>query len=141
MTRDSLPSVYPNSFRAKLDSAVLIVSRTVKGTTTVVCNASRVDTPARAIDQEPFAVVVYPFGVSSGGMFLHHGNWLGRTRPAPPEFWQQVEASGVSSYCFSLPPSGVTGGSLASLPRGQQQAFQAIVSRLKELGTEGKGGT
>lgn len=141
VSRDSLPSVFSDSFRSKLDSAVLMVSGTVHGTTTLVCNAARVDIAARAIDEEPFAVVVYPSGVSNGGMFLHHGDWPGRTASAPPEFWEQVAVSGVSNYFLSHPPADVTSGPLVTLPSGQRQAFDAVVSRLKELGVEGKDGT
>jgi hypothetical protein len=141
LSRDALPSVFPSSFRDKLTGAVLMVSRTVSGTTTVVCNAARVDASAQAIDQEPFAVVVYPVGVSSGGMFLHHGDWPGRTASAPPAFWQQVQASGVSTYFLSRPPYGATSGPLATLPTGERAGFEAVVLRLKELEPRGKHGT
>jgi hypothetical protein len=141
VSRDSLPSVFPDSFRAKLDSAVLIVSGSVSGTTTLVCNASRVDTRAHAIDQEPFAVVVYPSGVSSGGMFVHHGDWPDRTSPAPDGFWNHVRVSGVSNYFSSHPPEGVTSGPLATLPIGQKHAFDAVVSRIAELGNKSHDGT
>jgi hypothetical protein len=137
VSRESLPSFLPAALREKLDSAVLIVSPSVRGTTTLVCNASRIDFGDRAIDQEPFAVVVYPEGTSSGGVFVHHGEWLGRTSPPSAEFWQQVQGSGVGNYFLAHPPEGVTGGPLTSLPIGQKRAFDAVVARLTELKSDG----
>ena len=141
VSRESLPSIFPASFRNKLDSAVLIVSGTVQGTTTLVCNAARLDFPARAVDQEPFGVVVHGSGVSPTGIFLHHGSWPGRTTFPPAAFWEHVEASGVGNYLFSHPPFGVTGGPIDTLPSGHRQAFDAVVFRLNERGAKRDGDT
>ncbi len=97
----------------------------------LVFNALRVDPKAGAIDQEPFGVAVLPSGASTGGMFLHHGNWEGRTAPPPQGFWEVVIASGVGNYFYSNPPSGLTIGPLELLPHGHAEAFAAVVSRLQ----------
>ena len=130
MPKENLLGVYPDAFRAKLDSALVILSGTPSGTTILVCNAFRVDAKADAIDQEPFGVLVSPSGASTGGLFLHHGDWPERTVTPPAGFWDFVSASGVGNYFYANPPSGVTQGPLETLPGGHAEAFRRVVDHL-----------
>src|SRR5688572_13263410 len=73
--RGQIPSVFPQSFREKLDHAVVMGSGDGSGKVYLVVNAQRVDLKAAAIDQEPFGLI-FDNGVSSeSGVFIHHGNW------------------------------------------------------------------
>jgi len=129
--KEKIPKVFPEDFREKMDSAVIVASGTPAGVTYLMCNARRVDWKDRAIDQEPFGIVVLPAGASTGGMFIHHGDWEGRTMHPPKEFWECVIASGAGNYFCSNPPTGKTSGSLAELPPGDKEAFERIIEKLK----------
>ncbi len=131
LSQDSIPSVFPEGFRQKLDSAVVIGAPTSSGGTYVVFNAKRVDEKARMIDDEPFAVIVNSTGPDVSGMFLHHGDWETRTQPGPTEFWEQVDESGVGNYMFTNPPSGQSSGDLSDLPAGDRAAFDSAVRHLR----------
>ena len=131
LSKESLPTVFPPTFRRKLDSGVLIAGPTSSGGTYLVCNALRVDARARAIDQEPFAVIVHTAGASTAAMFLHHGTGPRRTQPPPPGFWEQVAESGVGNYFLVNPPSGTTGGTLDQLPADHRAAFDSAISHVR----------
>ncbi len=128
LRHEEIPTAFPPSFRAKMDSATLISVGTDSGTTFLVCNALRVDAQVREIDQEPFAVAVTPSGASTGGAFLHHGSWPDRTTSPPADFWRQVDESGIGNYLYSNPPSRRTFGSLDELPRGDREAFERSIA-------------
>ena len=138
VSSEALPSAIPVSFRKKLDSAVMVVSgNSVSGTTTLFFNARRIDGRDKAIKHEPFAIVVDPHGVREAGMFLHHGDWPERTTFPPPDFWLQVQVSGVSSYFLATPASGQTAGSLDTLPKGDADALRRVIPFLNKEDQEG----
>jgi hypothetical protein len=115
----------------KTDSSILAVcGNSIHGTTTMFYNLRRLDRKDSAVDQQPLVVVVNPDGVSETAMFLNHGDWPQRTTPQPESFWKEVEASGVSSFYLSTPPSGQTCGSLETLAEGDRAAFERAVSFL-----------
>jgi len=126
--KESLPNAFPPDFREKMDSAVLIAAPTSTGGTYLVFNARRVDTKSKAIDQEPFAIISHSTGPSSSGMFIHHGDWEGRTETPPQAFWDHVNESGIGDYFLSNPPVNRLSGTFADLPKGDRGAFeQAII--------------
>lgn len=131
LSKESLPTVFPLAFRRKLDSGVVIAGPTSSGGTYLVCNALRADARARAIDHEPFAVIVHSTGASTSAMFIHHGDWLQRTQPAPPGFWERVAESGVGNYFLANPPGGSTGGALDQLPVEHRAAWDSAISHLR----------
>jgi hypothetical protein len=131
LSQDSIPTVFPQDFRHKLDSAVMIAAPTSSGGTYLVCNALRADLRTREIDQEPFAVIVHSTGLDPRGMFLHHGDWPDRTQTPPQAFWSSVDESGVGDYFLSNPPSGLNSGTLDELPRGHRAAFDSAISHYR----------
>ena len=137
VSKDSIPTVFPDSFRRKLDSAVMIAAPTSSGGTYLVCNALRVDSRTKAVDQEPFAIIYHSTGADPSGMFLHHGNWRHRTQTPPSDFWDQVGESGVGNYFLTNPPSGLTSGSLDQLPPGHRDAFDSAVSYYRSQWSRG----
>lgn len=128
LSRQSIPTVFPARFRDKLDSAVVISAPTSSGGTWLVFNAVRPDRPAGKLDQEPFAVIFHSTGADSSGMFLHHGNWPGRSEVPPKGFWRHVDESGIGDYFFANPPSDLTSGTLDQLPPGHRAAFDSATS-------------
>jgi hypothetical protein len=126
-----LPSVFPENFRRKIDSALMISTPTSTGGTYLAYSANRVDCRARAIDIEPFGLIVHSTGVGSIGVFLHHGQWVERSAPLPPGFWDEVARSGVGEYFQTRPPEGRSQGTLEELPRGHSGAFAAVVRELR----------
>ena len=74
--------------------------------------------------------MVHSTGPSASGVYLHHGKWEGRTRPAPPGFWTEVSRSGVGTYYLSPPPGGLREGTLVQLPKGDRGAFDAVVRQI-----------
>lgn len=133
LSKESLPTVFPQSFREKLDSGIVIAAPTSSGGTWLVFNALRVDSRDQAIDQEPFAIIVHSTGAASSGMFLHHGDWPGRTESPPSGFWDRVQESGIGNYFYSNPPSGLTSGDLYQLPPGHREAFEKVTAYHRSL--------
>jgi hypothetical protein len=131
IARESMPSIFPPPFRDKIDSAVLIAAPTSTGGTYLAFNAIRVDYKDRALDQEPFAVIVHSTGADSEGMFLHHGNWAGRTVHPSTTFWDRVDESKIGSYFLAFPPSGMTSGTLDQLPEGYKNAFAEVTAWIR----------
>jgi superfamily II DNA/RNA helicase len=131
MPGKDLPSVFSPTFRAKIDSAAVIAEPTSTGGTYLVFSARRVDSPARAIDIEPFGLIVHSTGPSASGVYIHHGDWEGRTRRPPPGFWEKVSRSGIGGYYLTSPPWGLREGTLAQLPKGDRGAFDAIVREIR----------
>jgi hypothetical protein len=126
-----LPSVFPQPFRTKIDSALLIAERTSTGGTYLAVSANRVDAKAEAIDIEPMGVIVHSTGSGSTGAFIHHGSWAGRTQAPPSGFWRSVTVSGIRDYFLANPPQGLREGSLDQLPTAHRGAFDAIVQVLR----------
>jgi hypothetical protein len=130
--KESLPSVLPPEFRKKIDSAVMIAAPTSTGGTYLVYNNLRVEQKARAVDQEPFALIVHSTGPSPNGVLIHHGKWEERTiTDIPKEFWDHVSESGVGNYYYAHPPAGLSCGTLDKLPEGHRKAFDRIVARIR----------
>ena len=129
--KESIPSVFPQDFRKKMDSAMLIEAPTSTGGTYLVFNARRVDSNDKAIDQEPFGMIVHSTGPASSGMFCHHGDWPGRTTKPPSAFWKHVIESGIGNYFLSNPPTGAQSGSLAELPEGDHEAFKRMIGGIR----------
>ncbi len=131
VTRDELPSVFPNTFRERIDSALVIATPTSTGGTYLAYSANRLDWKDRAVDIEPFGLIVHSTGPSSSGVFLHHGDWPGRTEYPSPNFWEEVSKSGIGDYYHTNPPQGLRQGTLEELPRGHRGAFDALVREIR----------
>ena len=136
ISQEQIPSVFPEAFRAKMDHAVIMGSGDASGKVFLVCNCHRVDRKALAIDQEPFAVVFDSDMPSESGVFIHHGDWQGRTESeVPPEFWSHVDASGIGDYYPppSLPPN--SSGSLHDLASSSNlNAFSQSLKTMLRFG-------
>ena len=133
LSKAELPSFFPEDLRERLDSAVVVTSSTMASDRTyVVCNGIRPDPRSREIDHEPFVVSVLSSGASTGGMFVHHGDWDGRTESAPTGFWEVVQESGVGDYFLPSPPSGRSSGTLAELSSDHRAAFYRAVGLLQD---------
>lgn len=76
--KEDIPLLFPQSFRDKMDHAVVMGSGDATGRTLVVINAHRVDVKDHAIDQEPFGIVLDTGSPNTSGIFIHHGDWDGR---------------------------------------------------------------
>lgn len=111
--KEQIPGVFPEPFRVKFDHAVIMGSGDASGKVYLVLNAHRVDLKASAIDHEPFGVVFDNGVPSESGVFIHHGDWSGRTESGvPPQFWDHVAASGIGNY---HPPPSLSPNSSGSL--------------------------
>ena len=131
VTGSELPSVFPDRFRAKIDSALIIAAPTSTGGTYLAFSANRVDLKARALDIEPFGVIVHSTGPGPSGVFIHHGTWENRTQYPPDAFWQRVSQSGVAQYFLASPPENRIAGPLTELPKGHGGAFEAVVREIR----------
>ena len=138
MVGNELPSVFSPAYRAKIDSALAIAAPSSTGGTYLVFSAHRVDRPARAIDIDPFGLIVHSTGASAWGVYIHHGNWEGRTRLPPPSFWNEVERSGIGAYYLTQPPEALREGTLAQLPKRDLGAFNAVVRHIRARVDGGK---
>lgn len=126
-----LPTVFPESFRQKVDSAVVVAAPTSTGGAYLAYSANRVDYRDQKIDIEPFGLIVHSTGASSSGVFLHHGDWDGRTESPPDGFWEVASRSGIGDFFRASPPEGLRQGDLDQLPKGHRGAFDAIVHAIR----------
>ena len=87
---------------------------------------------ASGIDQEPFGIVFHGDTPARSGVLVHHGSWVERTMPAPPQFWEALAASGIGNcYPFSGLPTDTAGPiSRLNVP-SQHGAFGTLVDQLK----------
>jgi len=131
VVRNELPSVFPERFRAKIDSALIIAAPTSTGGTYLAFSANRVDLKARALDIELFGVILHSTGAGPSGVFIHHGTWNDRTQYPPDAFWTGVLQSGVAQYVLASPPASRSAGPLTDLPRGHAGSFEAIVQQIR----------
>jgi hypothetical protein len=79
-------------------NAVLVLSPDAGGAVTYIADFLRVDPPASAIDQEPFALTFNHAASSASGYFVHHGSWPGRTVYAESAFFDAVAGSSIEHY-------------------------------------------
>lgn len=126
-----LPSVFPDRFRAKIDSALIIAAPTSTGGTYLAFSANRVDLKAKALDIEPFGVIVHSTGPGPSGVFIYHGTWKDRTQYPPDAFWTGVSQSGAAQYFLAGPPASRSAGSLTDLPKGHAGSFEAIIRQIR----------
>jgi hypothetical protein len=124
--------VFPASFRQKIGSAVVVAAPTSTGGIYLTYSANRVDHRDQKIDIEPFGLIVHSAGPSSSGVFLHHGDWEGRTQSPPDGFWKVASRSGIGDYFWANPPEGLRQGALDQLPKGHRGAFDAIVHEIRD---------
>ena len=129
--RTGLPSVFPETFRERIDSAIVVSTPTSTGGVYLAYSANRVDLKDRRIDIEPFGLIVHSTGPSTSGVFLHHGNWPGRTAEAPESFWDLVKESGIGDYFHSNPPDGRREGTIDQLSIGHRGAFDALIREIR----------
>ena len=131
ITRDHLPTVVPPDLRRKMPRALLMWERRASGDTYLVCNGLRVDPKADAVDHEPFGLVVHSSGASTGGVFIHHGGWRGRTTPLTPELSAALESTGLTDYFPLAGAPSASSGPLSDLHRTPHAgAFTATLARL-----------
>lgn len=85
------------------------------------------------LDQEPFLLAVLPDNSLSlpSGMYLHHGDWMGRTRPIPTNVASAFLGTPVASL-YSLPDAPPhTYGPISELERSPwEEAFRVSLTRL-----------
>ncbi len=123
MAGSELPSVFSGRLRAKIPSAVVFSQPTSTGGTYVIFSANRVDEPAKAIDIQPFGLIVHSTGPGPSGIFVDHGTWEGRSEYPPTEFWDQVSRSGIHSKLLEE--------KLPELPEGHRGAATEVIRQLR----------
>ncbi len=131
ISRDQLPSAVPQTLRRKMPRALLMWERKASGDTYLVCNGLRVDPKVDAVDQEPFGLVVHSSGANTGGVFIHHGGWRGRTTPLTPELRTALESTCLADYFPLAGAPSTSSGPLSDLSRTQHAgAFAATLAGL-----------
>lgn len=131
LSSTELPTAVPESLRRKLTSALLMWERTSSGMTQIVCNGVRFDQKAHALDQEPFGVVVHTSGASTGGVFIHHGDWAGRSLPVTSEVREVLESTSLGNYFPLGEVPSSSSGPLSDLSQTSHEgAFRAVINHL-----------
>src|SRR5438552_2487907 len=125
-----LPSVFA-PFQAKIVSALLVAEHTSTGGTYLAFSAERLDRKDAAIDIEPFGIIVHSTGSGPSGVFIHHGNWEGRTIHPTGPLWDEISRSGVADYFLTTPPHGLREGPLEQLPKGHRGALDALIREIR----------
>jgi hypothetical protein len=135
VNKGEIPSFVPPTMRPKLDGGVWVASGSSSGVTYLMFGAERVDVPAGSLDIQPFGMVVFSSGASTGMALIHHGGWMDRSVPLPPDFTAVASSCSTGSYFFARPPDGKTSGSLDELGPGQKAAFEHILRSLNPRST------
>jgi hypothetical protein len=131
VARAQLPSIFPQPFRDKIDSAFVMADLTSTGGTYLAYSAHRIDYKDHAVDIEPLGLIVHSTGPSSSAVFLHHGDWEGRTETPQPRFWEELVKSRTGDYFLTNPPEGSLQGTLDELPKGHRGAFEALIREIR----------
>ena len=76
------PKLIPESLREKCENAVIMTSDLTEHHSVMAINLRRWDTRDSAVDQEILAISFVDGQASSEAVFIHHGNWEGRTEKA-----------------------------------------------------------
>ena len=122
-----LPSVIPDGIRLKIDSALVIADHSSTGGMYVVFSNNRIDKKDKANDIEPMGVLIHSTGPSPKVVFLHHGDWKGRTTALTPEHLE----SGSCDYFYHNPHDGQLSGPLDDLPEGHRGAFHRTIAAIR----------
>lgn len=110
-----------------------MASGTALGNVYYMANGNRVDFPDNAIDQMPIGLAFVGDSPIVSGCIIQHGDWINRTIHPPDEFWQQVNASDISTfYPLSELPTESSGKITDLKIESQEYAFRNIVDALKE---------
>ncbi len=118
-----IPSIIPPRLRAKLDSAVVIVSGSNGADRAIAIVGHRIDKRAGEMDHHPFLTNVSTLQPRGNGVLIDHPDFPNRSMPLPDSYISAMNSSGVSNFFKDHPPFGLSSGSTAQLP---DQLFQAI---------------
>ena len=129
-----LSALLPPTLEPKVQSAVLMVAPTSSGGTYALVNNLRVEPKTWAIDQEPMGCIIDTTGARGEALFIHHGQWPGRTIQPSTNFWDHVDQSGIGVY-YPLPNLPVSSsGPLSDLSgTGHLEAFEEFKHRIRSL--------
>ena len=128
-----LLGILPNALINQYSSVFIMASGTASGNVYYMANGNRVDFPDSAVDQMPFGLAFVGDNAIASGCVIQHGDWGNRTIHPPDEFWQQVNASGILTFCPLSELPGESGGKITNLKiESQEHAFRNIVNALKE---------
>jgi len=125
----ALSGLLPGGLLARADSVLMVASGTPQGTVVWMANVHRVDHKASGIDQGPFGIVFHGEAPARSGVLVHHGGWVERTTPAPPQFWEALAASGIGN-CY--PFSGLPTDTAGPISNPSDATFEAVKSLLAE---------
>jgi hypothetical protein len=130
---NALSGVLPEALINQYNSVFIMASGTESGNVYYMANGNRIDFPASAVDQMPFGLAFVGDSPIASGCMIQHGDWGNRTIHPPDEFWQQVNASGISTfYPLSELPTDSSGKITNLRLDSQKHAFRNIVDALKE---------
>jgi hypothetical protein len=128
-----LSGVLPGALIDQYSSVFIMASGTESGNVYYMANGNRVDFPDNAVDQMPFGLAFVGDNAIASGCIIQHGDWGNRTIHPNNEFWQQVNASGISTfYPLSELPTESSGKITNLKIESQEDAFRNIVDALKE---------
>ncbi len=129
---DTLGAIIPASPLLNKANSVLVMASASATYSVFVANMNRVDTPASAIDQEPYIAVFDHSASAASGGFIHHGNWPNRTTLPGKGFFNGISASGIQAYYpLAQMPTAGSGYLNALTVDSQNAAFWVALSELQ----------
>ncbi len=138
---DEFCGLLPSSLLEKASSVFAMGSASPRASV-FLANLNRVDTAGSAIDQEPYLVVFDHRTCTASGLFVHHGDWAGRTTKPDRGFWEAVSASGILVHYPLVEMPVPESGSIRELrtDSSHSQAFRVALGSLFEDPEEELGG-
>ena len=136
LSTGDLPAAIPLSLRSKLTGAMMMWEQSIGGSVYLVFNGVRLDEKDNALDQEPFGIAVNSSGADTSGVFIHHGDWEGRTVQLSTADSDLLQSTALGEY-FPLGdiPQG-SNGSLSDLAKTSHEgAFNRMMAHF--LGSTG----
>ncbi len=102
--------------------------QSTSGTIYLVLNGVRLDAKDNALDEEPFGIAVSSTGADTSGVFIHHGDWQGRTIPLSTTHSGLLASTSLGQYFpLSRVPNSSSGPITALAKTSHEGAFNRMM--------------
>jgi hypothetical protein len=136
LSTGEIPSAIPLSLRSKLTGAMMMWEQSTDGSVYLIFNGVRLDAKDNTLDQEPFGVAVNSSGADSSGVFIHHGDWEGRTVELSTASSNLLESTSLGQYFPLVHFPDASSGPLSDLAKTSHEgAFNRMMAHF--LGSTG----
>ncbi len=91
-------SVIPELLKNKITHAVLMIKKKTNTEIFLICNGVRHDIKTKALDDQPFGIIIKSTGCSTSGYIIQHVNWIDRTKNITQEILNVLNSTTLKDY-------------------------------------------